>query len=227
MARSTPKTTFDMGNFLAQVTTSANHRTYKRNQTIFQAGAPAGHVFYLQTGKVKITVISEQGKTAVAGIVLPGQFFGQSSLGGQTIHHATASALDTAVTLISIRRHIFQGLLANDQAFASAFMMDLLEGKERIEADLVDQLFNSSEKRLARVLLTLAHYGNHRQPQPILGKIAHATLAEKIGTTRARVTFFMNRFRKLGFINYNGEIEVMPALLHAVLHEWPDDDMEE
>lgn len=214
---------FNMAEFLAQVTTPGNATEYKRDEDIFKIGDKADRVYYLRSGQVSLTVVSEQGKEAVLGFVLPGQFFGQSCLSGETVRRSFATAMEP-VQVIGIKQFIFQSLLNSDQDFASAFLQDLLARNDRIQADLEDQLFNNSERRLARVLLTLAHYGNHREPQPILGKISQTTLADKIGTTRSRVSYFMNKFRKLGFISYNGTIEVNPSLLHAVLHEWPEDD---
>lgn len=222
MPKSTPQ--FDMANFLVGVTTKDQTSLHPRNDKIFHVGDPADRVYFLQTGKVKITVVSEQGKEAVVGIILPGEWFGQSCLSSnQSIRHSTATAMDTHVSVISIRRHIMLNWLADDKAFSNAFMMDLLARNDRIESDLTDQLFNSSEKRLARLLLTLAHYGTQRGPQPVLGDIDQATLALKIGATRASVSKFMNKFRRLGFISYNGHLEVNPSLLNAVLHEFPDD----
>lgn len=211
---------FSMANFLAQVARE-NTRQYKRKAPIFEIGDPADKVYYLQQGVVQITVISKQGKEAAVGIIEPHQFFGQSCLNGQVIRNSTATALQTA-SAIGIKKHAFLGLLTANIQFANAFMLDLLNRSERIEADLIDQLFNSNEKKLARLLLTLAHYGTDRDPAPILGDIDQRTLAIKIGTTRQHVSKFMAKFRRLGYISYNEHVEVHQSLLNAVLHDHPD-----
>jgi CRP/FNR family transcriptional regulator, cyclic AMP receptor protein len=192
----------------------------RKHQVIFSQGEVADTVFYLQSGRVKLTVISAQGKEAVVGILLPGQFFGENCLNGQPVRVATTTAMEDGV-VTAIAKSVMQTELMRDPELSEMFMTYLLARNSRIEEDLIDQLFNSSEKRLARLLLLLANFGKDGQPQPVLADISQETLAEMIGTTRSRVSFFMNKFRKLGFISYNGKIEVHHALLNAVLHDKP------
>jgi len=175
-------------------------------------------VFYIQTGKVKLTVVSQQGKEAVIAILERGAFFGESCLAGLTVRTATATAVDDS-SLVRIDKDAMIRVLHEEPAFAELFMTYLLAHTIRIEEDLVDQLFNSSEKRLARALLLLAHFGKEGKPETVIAKISQETLAEMIGTTRSRVSFFMNKFRKLGFIEYNGELRVHSSLLNVVLHD--------
>jgi CRP-like cAMP-binding protein len=215
-ARTAP---FDLQLFLTNVgkgtiTSLVCHKKHK----IFTQGDAAEAVFYIQTGKVKLTVVSQQGKEAVIAILEHGAFFGESCLAGQAIRTATATAVEDS-SIVRIDKEAMISLLHEEPAFAERFMAYLLAHTIRTEADLVDQLFNSSEKRLARVLLLLAHFGKEGKPETIIAKISQETLAEMIGTTRSRVSFFMNKFRKLGFIDYNGELHVHSSLLNVVLHD--------
>jgi CRP-like cAMP-binding protein len=193
---------------------------YRKNQVIFSQGDAADAVFFVQKGKLRVTVVSAQGKEAVAAILEPDQFFGEACMAGQTRRLVTVSAMTEAVVL-RIEKPEMIRLIGEQPAFSQMFMSHILNRTIRVEADLVDQLFNSSEKRLARLLLLLAYYGKESEPEPILAHISQETLAEMIGTTRSRVSFFMNRFRKLGLISYNGHIEVHKSLLNLVLHEQP------
>ena len=185
---------------------------------LFSQGDAAEAVFYIQTGKVKLTVVSQQGKEAVIAILEPGAFFGQSCLAGQSIRTATATAVEDS-NIVRINKDAMIRVLHEEPIFAELFMAYLLAHTIRVEEDLVDQLFNSSEKRLARVLLLLAHFGKEGKPETVITKISQETLAEMIGTTRSRVSFFMNKFRKMGFIDYNGELHVHSSLLNIVLHD--------
>jgi CRP-like cAMP-binding protein len=186
--------------------------------TIFSQGDASDAVFYVQAGKVKLTVVSQQGKEAVVAILEQGAFLGEACLAGQTVRTATATTVEDS-TLVRIDKEAMFRVLREKPAFAELFMAYLLAHTIRIEEDLVDHLFNSSEKRLARVLLLLAHFGKDDKPEPVIAKISQETLAEMIGTTRSRVSFFMNKFRKLGFIDYNGEMHVHSSLLNIVLHD--------
>jgi CRP/FNR family transcriptional regulator, cyclic AMP receptor protein len=181
-------------------------------------GDLADAVFYIQSGNVKMTVVSERGKEAVVGLLEIGSFFGEGCLNGQPRRLATATAL-TKAAVLRIAKDEMVHVLQTEPDFAARFMAYLLQRNSRIEEDLVDQLFNSSEKRLARVLLLLANFGKEREPEPILPKISQEVLAEMIGTTRSRVSFFMNKFRKLGFIEYNDTLEVHQSLLNVLLHD--------
>lgn len=192
----------------------------RKNQVIFSQGDPADAVFYVQKGKLKVSVVSARGKEAVAAILDADEFFGEACMAGQTHRLATVSAMTDAVAVRIETREMVQ-LIQEQPAFSRMFMNHILNRTIRLEADLVDQLFNSSEKRLARLLLLLANYGKEGELQPVLSHISQETLAEMIGTTRSRVSFFMNRFRKLGLISYNGHIEVHKSLLNLVLHEQP------
>jgi CRP/FNR family transcriptional regulator, cyclic AMP receptor protein len=192
----------------------------ERNQHVFKQGDVADAVFYLQRGSVKVVVVSEQGKEAVVGILEPGQFFGEGCLNGHPLRISTTTAM-TECVITSITKEATIAALHNEPKFSEMFIAYLLTRNSRVEEDLIDQLFNSSEKRLARLLLLLAHFGQEGRPQPILLDMSQETLAEMIGTTRSRVSYFMNKFRKLGLISYNGKIEVHNSLLNAVLHEKP------
>jgi CRP/FNR family transcriptional regulator, cyclic AMP receptor protein len=189
-----------------------------KEQLIFSQGDAADAVFYVQAGRVKLTVISQQGKEAVVGILDHGSFFGEGCLVGQLACMATATALD-ASTIVRIEKAAMIRVLHDESSFSELFMAYLLSRNVRIQADLVDHLFNSAEKRLARILLLLAHYGKEGKPEPVIPKISQDTLADMIGTTRSRVSFFLNKFRKLGFIHYNGRMEVHSSLLSIVLHD--------
>jgi CRP/FNR family transcriptional regulator, cyclic AMP receptor protein len=212
---------FDPQAFLAKVGVGKTIVKLEKNQHVFEQGDVADSVFYIQKGKVKLTVLSEQGKEAVVGILEPGQFFGEGCLNGHPLRIATTTAMEECV-ITSITKKAMIATLHTEPKFSELFMAYLLTRNSRVEEDLIDQLFNSSEKRLARLLLLLAHFGKEGIPQPILLDISQETLAEMIGTTRSRVSYFMNKFRKLGLISYNGKIEIHNSLLNAVLHEKPE-----
>ena len=215
------KRQFDSMAFLAKVGTGKAIQKYRKGRIIYTQGQEADQIFYIQSGKVKVTVVSEQGKEAVVGILDAGQFFGEGCLHGQTLRVGTARSMQECV-ITSITRKAMLATLRNEPRFAELFMTYLVTRSNRIEEDLIDQLFNSSEKRLARLLLLLANFGTDGKPTPIDASINQATLAEMIGTTRPRVSFFLDKFRKLGLISYNGNIEVHRALLNAVLYERPE-----
>jgi CRP/FNR family cyclic AMP-dependent transcriptional regulator len=215
-----PRNPFDPLAFLAKVGVGKTILEVHKNQTIFLQGDPAKTVFYLQKGQVKLTVTSEQGKEAVVAILKPGQFFGEGCLNGHPLRLATTTAMEDGLITV-ITREAMIAVLHDEPAFSELFMSYLLSRNSRIEEDLVDQLFNSSERRLARLLLLLANFGKAGAPLTISPNISQETLAEMIGTTRSRVSFFLNKFRKLGLINYNGKIEVHASLLSAVLHDKP------
>jgi CRP/FNR family transcriptional regulator, cyclic AMP receptor protein len=206
--------------FLAKVGEGKTVSTFHKNETVFEQGEAADKVFYIQKGRVKVVVLSEQGKEAIVGILEPGQFFGEGCLNGQPLRISTTTALEDCV-ITAIAKTAMLAALHDEPRFSELFMAYLLTRNSRIEADLVDQLFNSSEKRLARLLLLLANFGKEGSLQPIKIHVSQETLAEMIGTTRSRVSYFMNKFRKLGFISYNGKIEVHNSLLNAVLHDTP------
>jgi CRP-like cAMP-binding protein len=212
--------TFDPQTFLALVGAGKTILNFTKGRIIFTQGDAANDVFYLQSGKVKMTVVSEQGKEAVVGILEAGQFFGEGCLNGHSVRIATAKALEPSV-ITSIAKKTMIAVLHREPKFSELFMAYLLTRNSRIEEDLIDQLFNSSEKRLARLLLLLANFGKEGKPTPIETSINQETLAEMIGTTRSRVSFFLNKFRKLGLISYNGKLVVHRALLNAVLLEKP------
>jgi CRP/FNR family cyclic AMP-dependent transcriptional regulator len=193
---------------------------FEKNQNVFAQGDVADSVFYIQKGKIKLTVISKRDKEAVVGILGPGQFFGEGCMNGHALRIATTTAMEDCV-ITSITKQAMTAALHDQPAFSELFVAYLLTRNSRIEEDLIDQLFNSSERRLARMLLLLANFGKAGSPQPISPNISQETLAEMIGTTRSRVSHFMNKFRKLGLIDYNGHIEVHNSLLSAVLHEKP------
>jgi CRP-like cAMP-binding protein len=216
----TTKNKFDSQAFLAKVGEGTTVSTFRKNEIVFSQGETADKVFYIQNGRVKVVVASEQGKEAVVGIFEPGQFFGEGCLNGQPLRISTTTALEDCV-ITAITTTAMRAVLRREPHFSELFMSHLLSRNGRMEEDLIDQLFNSSEKRLARLLLLLANFGKDGSLQPIKVHVSQETLAEMIGTTRSRVSFFMNRFRKLGFISYNGEIEVHKSLLNAVLHDTP------
>jgi len=211
---------FDPKVFLSKVNGGRTISNYDKNNIVFAQGDLADSVFYIHTGKVKVTVLSEQGKEAVVAILGTDDFFGEGCLAGQALRLATVTAL-TECVIAQISKTDITRVIHEEPAFAEMFISHLLHRNSRIEEDLVDQLFNSSEKRLARTLLLLANFGKEGEPEPILAKISQETLAEMIGTTRSRVSEFMNKFRKLGLIDYNGHIEVHRSLLNVVLHESP------
>ena len=188
------------------------------NHVLFSQGESAEAVFYIQAGKVKLSVVSQQGKEAVLGILEAEAFLGESCLTGQTVYPTTATAVDSC-TIVRIEKTAMVRTLHEQPTFAEQFLTYLLTRNLRIQEDLVDQLFNSAEKRLARVLLLMAHFGKEGKPEPVIAKISQETLAEMIGTTRSRVSFFLNKFRKLGFIEYNGGMHVHSSLLNIVLHD--------
>ena len=217
--RGKAKSPFDPRAFLSKI--NGGGRTiseYKTLGVIYRQGDQADAVFYIQSGKAKITVLSEQGREAVVAVLGPGDFLGEGCLGGQILRLATAITLAQS-RIMRIPKAEIVKLIHSQPAFAELFISHLLARNSRVEADLVDQLFNSSEKRLARTLLLLANFGKEGEPEPVLAKISQETLAEMIGTTRSRVSHFMNKFRKLGFIDYNGRIEVHRSLLNVVLQE--------
>jgi CRP/FNR family cyclic AMP-dependent transcriptional regulator len=214
------KDSFDAQVFLAKVGMGKTIVTFQKNQNIFEQGDVADTVFYIQKGKVKLTVLSDQGKEAVVGILEPGQFFGEGCLNGHQLRISTTTAMEDCV-ITAIAKRAMITALHDEPTFSELFMAYLLTRNSRIEEDLIDQLFNSTERRLARMLLLLANFGKEGKPQPITPNISQETLAEMIGTTRSRVSFFMNKFRKLGLIDYNGHIEVNSSLLSAVLHDKP------
>jgi len=193
-------------------------KEYRKKQVIFSQGSPADAVFYIETGKVKLTVFSTRGKEAVVAILGSGDFFGEGSLAGQPLRMATATSM-TECSILRVQKETMTRMLHNEPAFSERFMSYLLSRNARIEEDLVDQLFNSSEKRLARILLLLTRFGKDGQHELVVPRISQETLAEMVGTTRSRVSFFMNKFRKLGFIHYNGGLQVHTSLLGVVLHD--------
>ena len=209
---------FDPQTFLTRVGNGKTILTSPKKHTIFSQGDAAEAVFYIQAGKVKLTVVSKQGKEAVVAVLERGSFFGESCLAGQTVRSATATALEDS-SLVRIDKDAMIRVLHEEPTFAELFIAYLLAHTLRVEEDLVDHLFNSSEMRLARVLLLMAHFGKQGKPETVIAKISQETLAEMIGTTRSRVSFFMNKFRKLGFIDYNGTLRVHSSLLNVVLHD--------
>ena len=206
--------------FLATVNGGRTIANYRVDDVIFVQGTPADAVFYIQKGKVKLTVLSEQGKEAVVAAMSPDEFCGEGCLTGQLLRMATAVAM-TECEIMRLDKEVIIRVLHDEPAFSEMFVSYLLARTIRVEEDLTDQLFNSSEKRLARALLLLANFGKEGRPETIIPKVSQETLAEMIGTTRSRVNFFMNKFRKLGLIDYNGHIEIHSALLNVVLHESP------
>jgi CRP/FNR family cyclic AMP-dependent transcriptional regulator len=214
------KLPFDPKEFLSKVNGGQRIADYRKDQIVFRQGDPSDAVFYIQSGKAKKTVVSEQGKEAVVALLDAGDFFGEGCLAGEALRLSTVSALTKCVIARISKADITQ-VIHEEPAFAELFISHLLARNSRVEEDLVDQLFNSSEKRLARVLLLLANFGKEGRPEPVIAKISQETLAEMIGTTRSRVSHFMNKFRQLGLIDYNGHIEVHSSLLNVVLHDKP------
>jgi len=211
---------FDPKTFLSKVGDGRSIGKYRKDAVIFAQGDPADAVFYIQKGKVKLIVLSPQGKEAVVAILGVNDFFGEGCLAGQRHRIATVVAMSDSV-IVRLNKSSIVGVIHREPAFSEMFIAHLLSRTIRVEADLVDQLFNSSEKRLARLLLLLANFGKDGKPEPLITKISQETLAEMIGTTRSRVSFFMNKFRKLGLIEYNGSITVHSSLLNLVLSEQP------
>jgi CRP/FNR family transcriptional regulator, cyclic AMP receptor protein len=216
-AKRTPA--FDPRSFLAKIGDGRTISKYRKDQVVFSQGDTADAVFYIQRGKVKLTVVSEQGKEAVVAILGADEFCGEGCLAGQPRRIATVTAM-TECTVMRLQKTSIIGVLRDEPAFSEVFISHLLTRTIRVEADLVDQLFNSSEKRLARLLLLLANFGKDPKPEPIIAKISQETLAEMVGTTRSRVSFFMNKFRRLGFVDYNGgDLEVHSSLLNVILRD--------
>jgi CRP/FNR family transcriptional regulator, cyclic AMP receptor protein len=215
------KLAFNVETFLSTANGGRTIAKYRKGQKVFRQGDPADAVFYIQEGEVKVCVISEQGKEAVVALHRKGDFFGEACLTGQPRRLATVAAL-TECAVMRIDKAVIVRALHDEPTFSERFTTYLLTRTVRVEADLVDQLFNSSERRLARALLLLANFGKEGRPERVIAKISQATLADMVGTTRSRVSGFMNKFRKLGFITYNGHLEVHNSLLTMVLHEAPE-----
>ena len=194
---------------------------FRKGQQLFNQGDPANSVFYLQEGRIKICVISKRGKEAVVAIHGKDDFFGEGCLTGQPVRLATAVAM-TKCSVLRIEKQAIERVLLDEPRFAERFIAYILRRNARVEEDLVDQLFNSSEKRLARLLLLMANFGKPGKPEPIIAKVSQATLAEMVGTTRSRINAFMNKFRELGFIEYNGDMKVNYSLMNMLLHETPE-----
>ena len=213
--------TFDLGEFLATVNGGRTIVTYRKGDVVFSQGHRCDAVFYIHSGDCKISVISEQGKEAVVALHKKGDFFGEGCLTGQPLRLATATAMNE-LEVMRFDIATMQRVLHEQPTFSELFVSHLLERNARVEADLVDQLFNSSEKRLARLLLLMANFGKEGKPEPVITKISQETLAEMIGTTRSRVSSFMNKFRKLGFIEYNGHLKVHSSLLNVILFDDPE-----
>ncbi len=215
-AAAVPK--FDAQAFLMSVGSGRLTKKYPAKKTIFQQGDPANAVFYIQKGKVKLTVVSEHGKEGVIAMLTPGDFFGEGCLAGQRLHMASASAMGEC-TIVRIEMETMIRVLHDEPKLSEMFMTFLLSRNIQFEADLVDQLFNSSERRLARVLLLLANFGKEGKLDAVIPRISQDVLAAKVGTTRPRINFFMNKFRKLGFIEYNGGLKVHSSLLNIIVHD--------
>jgi CRP-like cAMP-binding protein len=213
-----PKPPFDLKIFLGKANGGRTVTDYRTNDLIFAQGDKANAIFYIKGGKIKLTVLSKQGKEAVVALLKEGDFFGEGCLAGQPLRMATATALEPSVVM-KVEKAVVVSLLHEEPSFSELFVAHLLSRNIKIEEDLVDQLFNSSEKRLARVLLLLAHFGKEGKPELVIPKISQETLAGIVGTTRPRISFFMNRFRKLGFIDYNGGLKIHSSLLNVVLHD--------
>ena len=214
------KQPFDLESFLSRANGGKTIARYRKDEVVFRQGDPADSVFYIRDGECKVTVVSERGKEAVVAIHKNGDFLGEGCLIGQSRRIATVRTM-TECEIMRLDKAAMVRVLHDEPEFSELFMSHLLTRNARVEADLVDQLFNSSEKRLARLLLLMANFGKEGRPEPVIAKVSQETLAEMIGTTRSRVSLFMNKFRKLGFINYNGHLEVHSSLLNMVLHETP------
>jgi len=212
------RSNFDVTTFLSKVGEGKTINDYRKGQVIFAQGERAEAVFYILKGRAKLTVVSSGGKEAVVALLGAGAFIGEGCLAGQLVRMSTATAV-SGCTIMRLEKLAMMRVIGSESSFSELFINYLLSRNIRVEEDLVDQLFNSSEKRLARVLLLLANFGKEGRPEPIVPKISQETLAEMVGTTRSRVSFFMNRFRNLGFIDYNGRLEVHSSLLSVVLHE--------
>jgi len=220
MVQSKKKSTPDPQSIIARLDGGRLEAKYQKDQIVYSQGDAADSVFYVQSGKVKVTVVSEEGKEAVVAILLPGSFCGEECLTGHTLRISTVKTLTECQLVLMAKASIVRAL-HEDHEFSELFTAYLMERNIRVQEDLVDQLLNSTEKRLARLLLILANYGKEDRPDPIVPKINQETLAEMIGTSRTHVNFFMNKFRQLGFIEYNGDIKVNRSLLNMLLHEKP------
>jgi CRP/FNR family transcriptional regulator, cyclic AMP receptor protein len=220
MGRKRPKTVprFDALKYLESPGVARKVVEYRKGQVVFAQGETCESVYYLQRGAIKITVTSSTGKEAVIALLGPGEFFGEGCIAGQPLRVSTATAMQSTAVLEISKLEMLR-VMSTEHEFSDLFIAHMLKRNVRIEEDLVDQLFNSSEKRLARALLLIARYGNHDQPVKIIAKVSQGTLAEMVGTTRSRVSFFMNKFRKLGFIKYNGDLEVYDSLLRVILND--------
>ncbi len=215
---STKEQAFDAQAFLDSAGLARKVAEFRKKETIFSQGDPAKNVLYIQKGGVRLSVVNEAGKEAVVAVLGPGDFFGEGCLAGQPIRIGTATAITPTTALVIEKKEMIR-VLHDEHAFSDRFITYMLSRNIRVEEDLVDQLFNSSEKRLARTLLLLARYGTQDKPQRVLPKVSQETLAEMVGTTRSRVNFFMNKFRKIGFIKYNGGLQINTSLLSVVLHD--------
>lgn len=211
---------FDAKALLSKLDGGRSTAEFRKDQIIFSQGEAADAAFFVQRGKVRVSVLSERGKEAIVAMLGENEFFGEGCLAGQPRRISTATA-ETDSLIVRLKKEAIVRLIHEDPEFSELFIVHLLSRAVRAEADLVDQLFNSSEKRLARTLLLLANFGQEDKPQPMIAKISQETLAQMVGTTRARVSFFMNKFRKLGFISYNGGIEVHSSLLNVILYDQP------
>ena len=211
---------FDLETFLSSADVGRTISKYRKDEIVFAQGDPADAVFYIRKGECKVTVVSEQGKEAVVAIHGKRDFFGEGCLNGHRRRLATVTAI-TASEIMRLEKATMVQVLHDQPKFSELFISYLVARNVRVEADLVDQLFNSSEKGLAKLLLLMANFGKEGRPEPVLAKISQTTLAEMIGTTRSRVSFFMNKFRKLGFIDYNGDLQVHNSLLNVILHDDP------
>jgi CRP/FNR family transcriptional regulator, cyclic AMP receptor protein len=209
---------FNAQDFLDSAGVARKVQEFAKKETVFSQGDPSKSVFYIQKGGVRLSVVNETGKEAVVAVLGPGDFFGEGCLAGQPLRIGTATAITVTTALVIEKKEMIR-VLHDEHEFSDRFITYMLSRNIRIEEDLVDQLFNSSEKRLARTLLLLARYGKEDRPQRVLPKISQETLAEMVGTTRSRVNFFMNKFRKLGFIKYNGGLQINTSLLSVVLHD--------
>ena len=220
MAKAKRTRPFDVEVFLNTVASGRSVSKYRKGKKVFSQGDPGDAVFHIQEGSVKISVVSEQGKEAVVALHGKGDFFGENCLNGHRLRVATAATM-TECTIMRIEKAAIVRVLNDEPEFSATFIAHLLARNSRVEEDLVDQLFNSSEKRLARVLLLMANFGKESKPEPVIAEISQETLAEMVGTTRSRVSSFMNKFRKLGYIEYNGSLVVHNSLLNVVLHDNP------
>ena len=220
MATSRTRKSFNVKVFLTTVEGGTSVSNYRKKRRIFAQGDVADSVLYVQEGQVKLSIISERGKEAVVALHNKGDFFGEGCLSGQPLRLATATATTDCV-ITRLDKATVVRVLHDEPKFSEMFLTYILARNARVEGDLVDQLFNSSEKRLARLLLLMANFGKEGRPEPVIAKVSQETLAEMVGTTRSRVSFFMNKFRKLGFIEYNGELKIHKSLLNMVLHDNP------